>query len=60
MQVAASVPNLDLGVYMAGPLVYDEDVAVDRVRYDEGHVVLPAGPGIGVELDQDALRVLSI
>ena len=45
---------------MAGPLIYDEDVAVDRVRYDEGHVVLPAGPGIGVELDQDALRGLSI
>ena len=59
VQVAASVPNLDLGVYMAGPLVYHEDVAVERVRYEEGHVVLPAGPGIGVELDHDALAALT-
>jgi len=60
LQVAASVKNLDLGAYMAGPLVYDEDVAVERVRYEEGHLVLPSGPGIGVELDHEALRALTI
>ncbi len=60
LQVAASVTNLDLGVYMAGPLVYDEDVAAERVHYEEGHLVLPAGPGIGVELDPEALRALTI
>ena len=60
LQIAASVPNLDLPAYMAGPLVYDEDVALEPVRYVEGHLVLPGGPGIGVELDHETLRSLTI
>jgi len=60
LQMAASVTNLDLPAYMAGPLVYDEDVTVERIRYVEGHLLLPAGPGIGVDLDHQALRALTI
>ena len=60
LQVAASVTHLDLPAYMAGPLVYEEDVTVERVRYVEGHLELPAGPGIGVDLDHEALRSLTI
>jgi muconate cycloisomerase len=56
--VAAATANLDLGCYMAGPLVYAQDIAVESVRYEEGHIVVPAGPGLGVELDPQKLESL--
>ena len=60
VQVAAATANLDLGCYMAGPLVYHEDVTVEPVRYEEGQVLVPDGPGLGVELDPQKLRALRI
>ena len=60
VHVAAATANLDHGCYMAGPLVYHEDVAVEPVRYEEGQVLLPDGPGLGVELDPKRLRDLRI
>ncbi len=48
--MAAATANLDHGCYMAGPLVYHE----------EGQVLLPDGPGLGVELDREKLRALRI
>ena len=60
VHVAAAAANLDLGCYMAGPLVYREDVTVEPVRYEEGQVLLPDGPGLGVELDPGKLRSLRI
>lgn len=60
VQVAAAAANLDLGCYMAGPLVYHEDVTVEPVRYEEGQVLVPDGPGLGVELDPGKLRSLRI
>jgi L-alanine-DL-glutamate epimerase-like enolase superfamily enzyme len=39
----------------AGPLVYREQVVKERVRYDEGHIIVPEGPGLGMELDEKLL-----
>lgn len=60
VHVAAAAANLDHGCYMAAPLVYHEDVTVEPVRYVEGRVLVPDGPGIGVELDRERLRALRI
>ena len=54
--VAASMRNLDLPIYPSGPLVYYEQVVKEKVRYEDGHVVVPDGPGVGVELDEDRLE----
>jgi muconate cycloisomerase len=53
--LVAAVPNLDLPIYPAGPLVYREQVVKERVRYDEGHIIVPEGPGLGMELDEKLL-----
>ena len=54
--VAAAMTNLDLPIYPSGPLVYYEQVVKEKVRYEDGHVVVPDGPGLGVELDEERLE----
>ena len=54
--VAASIRNLDLPIYPSGPLVYYEQVVKEKVRYEDGHVIVPDGPGVGVELDEERLQ----
>ncbi len=53
--LAAAMPNLDFPCYPAGPLVYYEQVVKKQVRYEEGHIIVPEGPGLGVELDEERL-----
>ena len=40
---------------VVGPLYHDEDIVRPPVRFEGGAVHLPAGPGLGVELDDDAI-----
>jgi muconate cycloisomerase len=51
----AAMPNVDLPCYPAGPLVYQEQVVKEKVRYKDGHIVVPDGPGLGVEIDVERL-----
>ena len=54
--IIAAVPNLDLPCYPVGPLVYRERVVREPVRYEEGHFIVPDGPGLGMELDEERLN----
>ncbi len=54
--IMAAVPNLGLPCYPAGPLVYQEQVVKERVRYEEGYLYVPEGPGLGMELDEERLN----
>lgn len=56
VHIMAAVPNLDLPCYPSGPLVYHEDVVRERVQYENGYVVVPDGPGLGVEIDEANLN----
>lgn len=60
VHVAASMRNLDLPIYPSGPLVYYEQVVKDKVGYEDGHVIVPDGPGVGVELDEERLDAQSV
>lgn len=52
----AAVPNVDFPCYPAGPQVYQEQVVKERVRYEAGHIIVPDGPGLGMELDEERLK----
>jgi L-alanine-DL-glutamate epimerase-like enolase superfamily enzyme len=39
-------------------LLYIDDVVKERVRYENGYLLVPDGPGVGMELDEDKLREL--
>jgi len=53
----AALPNFTItGDVSASDRFWKHDIVTDPVRLDAGHVHLPTGPGIGVEIDQDFLQ----
>ena len=52
---AVSVPTLDFPGDPFGSLLYMEDVVQERIRYEQGFMLLPDGNGLGMELDEDLL-----
>lgn len=38
-----------------GPLYHDADIVTTPMRIESGHAFVPAGPGLGVELDEEAI-----
>jgi muconate cycloisomerase len=48
-----SMPALTAGTELFGPMLLTDDIVKRPVRYSEGHLYLPQGPGLGVELDED-------
>ncbi len=57
--LGALVANLDFPGDAAGAQLYLDDVVVDRVQYDNGHLIVPTGPGLGMELSEENLTKLS-
>ncbi|MFH1084674.1 MAG: enolase C-terminal domain-like protein [Chloroflexota bacterium] len=47
--------NLDYPSDMTGGLLYEDDVVVERVRYEGGYLRVPQGPGVGMQLDASKL-----
>ena len=39
-----------------GPQILVEDLVTEPLRFEDFHIHLPAGPGLGVRLDHDKLR----
>jgi muconate cycloisomerase len=57
--VCAAAPAVDLPCDPAGPQLYVEDVVKERVQYENSEMIVPDGPGLGVELDEDKLKELA-
>lgn len=56
IQLAAALPGLRHAIDTHYPWQADDVVRGGRLRIDGGEVAVPDGPGLGVELDQDALK----
>lgn len=56
--LGASMADLASASDPVGPLLYVEDVVKQRVRIDDNCIHVPTGPGLGMELDEDALESL--
>jgi D-galactarolactone cycloisomerase len=65
VQFVASLPNYPHGAHVPYPPLVEYDVGhnalqnelfVEPLRYADGHLTVPDGPGLGVTLDQAALR----
>ena len=54
------MPNLDLPSDPTGGLMYLDDVVQERVRYEQGYLLVPEGPGLGMELDRAKLQQLAV
>jgi muconate cycloisomerase len=55
LHLACAMPGVTYGSELFGPLLMREDLLTEPLRYADGHLHLPAGPGLGVELDPAAV-----
>jgi muconate cycloisomerase len=44
------------GCDLIGPLFMTDDVVTEPVTYVDGSLVVPHGPGLGLELDEQKMR----
>src|ERR1700720_2150177 len=56
MQVFARLPELGWGCEPFGPQVLTGDLVTEPLRFEDFHIHLPTGPGLGVTLDPAQLR----
>ena len=56
--LGVSMAELSAASDPVGPLLYVEDIVKKRIRFEGNRIVLPEGPGLGMELDEDALEAL--
>jgi len=57
--VGASAPRLDYPSDPVGPALYTDDVVAERTRFEDGALLVPAGPGLGMEIDRGKLTALA-
>jgi glucarate dehydratase len=53
--LAAAVPNLTYACDTHYPWQTDEIIVGGKLQFEDGALAVPSGPGLGVELDRDAL-----
>jgi L-alanine-DL-glutamate epimerase-like enolase superfamily enzyme len=58
LHLAAVLPRLACPSYLMGPLKYREQLAEQTVEVVDGQIAIPDGPGLGIEVDESALRRL--
>ena len=57
--LAAAARILDYPGDNTGPQLYTDDVVKQAVRYEQSHLVVPEGPGLGVEVDEAKLQTMT-
>ena len=55
LHLAASSPAIDLGCEMCAQYLLEDDIGTRRLEMRDGALVVPDGPGLGVEVDEDKL-----
>ena len=55
LHLACSTPAVTYGSELFGPLLMSEEMLTEPLRYADGALHLPDGPGLGVELDPAAV-----
>ncbi len=58
VHLGAALPNLRYALDTHYPWQSDEVIAGGRLQFEDGSVKVPEGPGLGVELDREALAKL--
>ncbi|WP_199435520.1 muconate/chloromuconate family cycloisomerase [Qaidamihabitans albus] len=59
LHLACASPAVTWGSELFGPLLMRHELLTTPLRYADGELYLPDGPGLGVELDPDAVRAFT-
>jgi galactarate dehydratase (D-threo-forming) len=57
--LAAAARILDYPGDNTGPQLYTDDVVKTPVQYEQSHLVVPEGPGLGLEVDEEKLKTMT-
>ena len=57
--LAASTKIITLPSDLIGPIMYTDDVVTEPTKYEEGCLLVPKEPGLGIELNKEKLRELT-
>jgi galactarate dehydratase (D-threo-forming) len=57
--LGSTLTNLNYRSDAIGPVIYDRDVASPPLEYSDGNLIVPSGPGTGLEIDKGALEVMA-
>ncbi|MDH6152589.1 MULTISPECIES: muconate/chloromuconate family cycloisomerase [Paraburkholderia] len=59
LQTASALKDMSYGAALPGPLMMSSDILSTEIVYRDGNIEVPAGPGLGVAVDWDAVEHLS-
>lgn len=59
LHLACASPAVTWGSELFGPLLQSEELLATPLRYEDGELHLPEGPGLGVDLDPEAVRAFT-
>lgn len=60
LQLAAALPVLAYPSYLMGPLKYTQQIAHPALEPVDGRLDIPAAPGLGIEVDVDAVAGMDL
>lgn len=58
--VGAATPSCTIGSDIVGQFMREDDLILEPLVYENGHVLVPQGPGLGVQLDEEALAKYTV
>ena len=56
LHVSAATKSCTLSSDVVGEKIRTDDLIVEPIRFEDGYACVPQGPGLGVELDMDAVE----
>jgi muconate cycloisomerase len=61
LHMVAATPNIALGAeFYTSTWVMGVEILKDPIRIEKGSTVVPTGPGLGVDVDEEAVRRISV
>jgi len=60
LHASAAAPNCTLGSDLCGNFVHEHSLLKEPLVGEDGYAVVPDAPGLGVELDEDAVRAYTV
>ena len=55
-QLYSTIPEMAFGTELFGPLLFKDEITVNPIQYENFEIIIPHGPGFGMEIDKEKLH----
>ena len=56
LQLACTIPNFCIHEIMLTDGSFRKQVSTEEVHYEDGHIIIPDKPGLGIDLDEEVIK----